>query len=457
MPEGSLAPGLIAKLHALAEKEIAGIIDDWKTKRTWFARRRNAISNQWMLPTEGLIEACLLLGLDEHREAYEFGVANFLEALNAHGPNGEFEEGFAYASMTLNSMLHAALAMATAGDCRAIDHPYLKKFPTWYIHNLQPGDTAINCFDGAHACGATKRMRSLLSLMVVCVNSPEAIWALRNLTGGPSDDLPGLFARIGLREEKGKAPSLFAHYERATRVNWRSSWREDAAGVWVRGGHKLDQHDHQDRGHVNLIWHGRPILIEAGSPSYGHPLIRANYQSAVGHNALQLGTYYPDEPRRLGKDAPLPGWQKRGAIAPITVQRLDDKGAVVTISCQSGYTNLARWDRRVQWRADWLTVKDAVDLKEGETDIILFRWHLGTTNRVTISENENRHEVRWPDAKMSLKANAPISVTQVRLPDNTLEGHTPSERTDNNHTCIVAQTREPRAALLLDTEVRPRR
>jgi len=456
MPEGSLDQALIAKVHALVEKEIAGIVDDWKTKRTWFARSHNPISNQWMLPTEGLIEACLLLGLDKYRDAYEFGVTNFLEALNAHGPNGEFEEGFAYASMTLKSMFHAAQAMAAAGDRRAIDHPYLRKFPAWYIHNLQPGDTAINCFDGAHAFGATKRMVSLLSLMVVCVNSPEAIWALRNLTDGPSDNLPGLLARTRLRTEKGEAPALFAYYERATRVNWRSRWRDDAVGVWVRGGHKLDQHDHQDRRHVNLIWHGRPILIEADTCAYGHPLINVDYKSGVGHNVLQLGTNYPADPMHAGKDCPLPGWQKRGAIAPITVQQLDAKGGDVTVSCQSGYANLARWDRRVQWRTDWLAVNDNVALVDGKTDFILFRWHLGTTYPVKIAERKNRWEVAWPAAKLTLKADAPIAAKQVRLPDHTLEGHSGSENSDNTHTCIVVQTREPRATLMLDTEVRPR-
>ncbi len=455
MPDGSLDPALIAKIHALAEKEIAGIVDDWKTKRTWFARRRNAISNQWMLPTEGLIEACLLLGREKHRAAYEFGVANFLEALNAHGLNGEFEEGFAYASMTLRSMLHAAQAMAAAGDRRAIDHPYLKRFPTWYIHNLQPGDTAINCFDGAHALNAMKLMRPLLSLVVACVSSPEAIWVLRNLTDGPSNDLPGLLARPQFREEKGTAPALFAHYERATRVNWRSSWRDDAAGVWVRGGHKLDQHDHQDRGHVNLIWHGRPILIEADTCAYGHPLINVDYKSGVGHNVLQLGARYPADPMHAGKECPLPGWQQRGAIAPITVRQIDAKGGDVMVSCQSGYTNLARWDRRVQWRADWLAVNDDVALSNGKTDIILFRWHLGTTQPVKIIEKGNRFEVAWPAAKLTLKADAPVEVTQVRLPDYTLE-RVPGSK-DNTHTCIVVQTRETQATLRLDTEVRRRR
>jgi len=102
-------------------------------------------------------------------------------------------------------------------------------------------------------------------------------------------------------------------------------------------------------------------------------------------------------------------------------------------------------------------VNDKVVLSEGKTDIILFRWHLGTTQPVKISERENRCEVTWPDAKLTLKADAPILVTQVRLPDNTLEGHIGSKNTDNHHICIGIQTRERRTTLMLDTEVRPRR
>jgi len=420
-------------------------------------RAKNPVSNQWVLPTEGLVEACLFLGVEQHREAYELGVRNLLMALDSHGSQGEFEEGYGYASFTLAAMLHAAQAMAVAGDRRALDHPFLRNFPTWLVHHLQPGDMTINCFDAGPAYHAAEHTRPLLSLLAACLDNPVAEWALAKQAGGSTSDVPGLLARAQLRRGSAKPPPLFATYERAARVNWRSSWRNDASGVWVRGGHKLDQHDHQDRGHVNFIWRGRPILIEAGTPDYGNRLMRVEYSSGVGHNILQLGTDFPSDAGNPGKPFPLPGWQKVGAIAPISVQRLDARGGDVTVSCESGYDGLARWQRRVQWRADRLSVTDDVALAEGKTNVILFRWHLGTAQRVTIRGDGSRGEVAWPDAKMTLRASAPISISQVQLPDNTLIGHIGAEDAGNNHTCVVVQSCERQASLELKTEIRSHR
>jgi len=147
MPLGSVPADLTASLHALLEKEIADIVDDWRTRRSWFIQCDNPITNQWVLPTEGLVRACLVTGVERHRDAYELGVANLLRSLAAHGTAGEFEEGIGYAEFTLTSMLHAARAMAAAGDRRALDHPYLNRFPTWAAHHFQPGRFLINCFD----------------------------------------------------------------------------------------------------------------------------------------------------------------------------------------------------------------------------------------------------------------------------------------------------------------------
>lgn len=456
MPEESLDAALVQRLRTQLGQEILSVVDDWKTKRSWFIRTKNPVSNQWVLPTEGLIEACLLLGVERHCEAYELGVTNLLMALDSHGRQGEFEEGYGYASFTVTALMHAAQAMAVAGDRRAMDHPFLKNFPTWLVHHLQPGDMTINCFDAGPAYGAAERMRPLVSLLAAYLDSPVANWALANQVAGPSTDVPGILARAHLCGDTSKPPALFAYYERATRVNWRSSWRHDATGVWVRGGHPLDQHDHQDRGHVNFIWRGRPILIEAGTPDYGNSLMRVEYSSGVGHNVLQLGTAFPDDPRQPGKAFPLPGWQKRGAIAPITVRRLVAGGGDIAVSCKSGYENLARWERRVQWRANRMTVNDEVILATGKSDIILFRWHLGTPASAAITGKDRRCEVKWPEAEMILKADAPLEVTQVSLPDNTLAGHTGFEDAGKNHTCIVVRTREPQTALALISQIRPR-
>ena len=457
LPEGTIEPSLLNRLHDLLENEIASIVDDWETKRSWFIRGDNPITNQWVLPTEGLVRACLILGKETHKDAYELGVKNLVRAMDAHGKDGEFEEGFGYASFTVTSMLHAAHAMAVAGDRRALDHPFLKSFPTWLVHHFQPGNFVINCFDAGGAYGAAERSRSLLSLLAVCTGNPVARWALSRQVGGPSEDLAGLGARSLPPVGEGAAPPLFASYERATRINWRESWEEDSTGVWVRGGHPLDQHDHQDRGHVNFIARGRPILIEAGTPSYDHSLLMTHYSSGVGHNVLQLGTYFPDDKLDTGETARYPGWQKAGGVAPIAVKRLDEQGGEVAVDGSACYEGLDRWERNVEWGVDHLTVTDRVNLEESsEKQIILFRWHLGTDSEVETRGDEGSERVIWEDAEIVFEASSPIHVTQVRLPDHTLAGHDSSEKPENVHTCVAVRSAEPVSSFFLRTRVSPK-
>lgn len=452
LPPGTVPEPLLQRLRALLEGEVAGVVDDWKTQRSWFIRGHNPITNQWVLPTEGLVRACLILGVDERRESYELGVANLLEALNAHGERGEFEEGFGYAGFTVTSMLHAAHAMAVSGDRRAIDAPFLRHFPTWLAHHFQPGNMVINCFDAGGAHDAAKGTAPLFSLLAVCTGSPVARWALAEHTGGPSDDVAGLAAGALPPAGPEAAPPLYAAYERATRVNWRSGWNPDATGVWVRGGHPLDQHDHQDRGHVNFIRRGKPILIEAGTPSYHHPRMGTHYSSGVGHNVLQLGTVAPEESAPAGETVRHPGWQKPGGVAPIEVRRLDASGGEVGVDAAACYDNLKQWRRTASWDADTLMVVDDVALTEG-TDTVLFRWHLGTDQQPTVEGEGTRYTVSWADGKILFEATAPIRVTSVSLPDHTLPNHSGDDDPANSHTCIVIQSAEPVSTFGLRTRV----
>lgn len=452
LPPGALRPELIARLRALLEGEIAGVADDWSAKRPWFVSSDNPVTNQWVLPTEGLARACLVLGVETHREAYELGVRNLTRALDAHGAHGEFEEGFGYAGFTVTSLANAAFAMAAAGDRRAIDHPFLKNFPTWYLHHLQPGKMVVNCFDAGGAYDKMAGMRPLLSLLAVCTADPACLWGLDQV-GGPSEDLPGLAARGFPADAPRAAPALFAQYERAARVNWRSSWEENATGVWVRGGHALDQHDHQDRGHVNFILHGNPILIEAGTPSYSHPLMMTHYATGVGHNVLQFGTAAPERRGDAGEYVWFPGWQKRGGVAPIHAARLDAAGGALDVDGTACYDGLARWIRQVTWDSAALAVRDEVALEPEKADTILFRWHLGTEQEVPLDAKSDTCTIRMDSATITLHADAPISVSQTRLPDHTLAGHDGEDKPANFHTCLVVQTREPVAGLVLETRV----
>ena len=187
LPPGTLPDALVTKLHALLGKEIAAVVDDWRTERSWFIRANNPRTNQWVLPTEGLVRACLILGREQHAEAYELGVKNLLASLDAQGPHGEFFEGIGYANFTVESLLHAAHAMAVAGDQRALAHPFLRRFPTWMVAHLQPGRQKINCFDSgvAQVARDNGEFRSLLSLFVVLAQDPGSPLGLERAVHRP--------------------------------------------------------------------------------------------------------------------------------------------------------------------------------------------------------------------------------------------------------------------------------
>jgi len=100
-----------------------------------------------------------------------------------------------------------------------------------------------------------------------------------------------------------------------------------------------------------------------------------------------------------------------------------------------------------------VTIQDEVALVDGEQDIVLFRWHLGTRAEATISGSGKEYAVDWPDATMRLTGSAGIAVSQVTLPDNTLE---PPDDAEPSHTCIVVQSAKPVAEFSLRTEVNSR-
>lgn len=441
MPEGSLPPELTARLRGLLEAEVKTITDDWNLHRGWFrSGGGHPQTNQWVLPTEGLIRACLVLGREQHGAEYELGVTNLLRSMDVQGKQGEFNEGIGYATMTVQSMLAAAHAMAAAGDMRALQHPFLAGFPTWLIHHLQPGRYRVNCFDAGAARtprtdGAT---RSLLQTLAVFANSPVANWALNTLYDGPLDDLVGLLARTATAKAEAAPP--FAFYDGpARRVNWRDSWDDSGTGVWVRGGHPLDGHDHFDRGHVNYIVAGKPLLIEAGTPSYDNPNIHKLYSTVIGHNVLDVEGLTP---------------AKRPA--PIAVARLDASGGDIAVDPTACYPGLERWERRVSWDASGLQVADQVRMPEARPATMTFRWHLGSLEEAAITGSGGSWQVVWPDGTLRLESSVPLQVTQEKLPDNTVTLGKKDNGWDFFHTCVVVRTAGAVAAWELKTSVSAR-
>ena len=452
VPAETMPAELRKNLMQLLEKEVVSIAEDWRVGRTWFAKYNRAYSNQWVVPTEGLVRACLVVGWEKYPEEYELAVGNLLASLNAHdGEKGAFSEGLTYAVVTVASLIHAARAMAVAGDMRVLEHPFLQRFPTWVAHHFQPGDMMINAFDSGWAVrGGYWRTRPLLSALVACTGNRTALWAL-TVAGGPSLDPAGLATHVLPPAKDDDAPPLFAVYERATLVTWRDAWDSDCSGVWVRGGHELDAHDHRDRGQVSYVAHGRPILIEAGTSTYGNPDLHRLYTSCVGHNVLQLGDHDLEENVGTG-DEPPAGWQSQGVVAPIDVHRLDEAGGRVSLRIDHGYEGLKGWERDVRWDAAGLVVADVVTLIDGVQDMVVFRWHLGTALDVSLEcHAEDTWSVNWEDSVVSIKSSVPINLLQKKMPDNTLE----ENNREHLHTCLIVQSVEAVSEINVITDVRP--
>lgn len=443
LPPDAVPSNLRDALIENLEAEIHGIRQAWHERKLWYTREKSCYSNQWVLPNEGLVLAAIFTGRDKHREAYEAGMTNLLKSLDAQGAKGEFVEGGAYAESTMSSLLSAAEAAAAQGDRRLIDHPYLKKFPIWYIHHLQPGGRIINAFDSK--MGSLNP--NLLSRFISSVKSPEALWMARqNRTPGFfGNRLAGLSARAAA-DFPAKEPPLFGVYDFAARINWRSSWDDDrASGFWMRGGHATDAHDHQDRGHVNFSIGGREVLIEAGLASYGIPEHPTFYRSVAGHNVLQVGNAPPEELNGLVA-------RKAGQIldpahrsAPITVKKIDAKGGAAFVDVSGCYEMTERWVRQAAWDKESVEVKDEVTLRS--PDYVTFRWHLAAPAGVAPEISDGR--VRINGIEVAYDADSPVTVTVEPMP-----GYDAHLKQSIEHACVVIRSKQPVKALALNSRIR---
>lgn len=455
LPEDETHAPLRAALRARLVEEIAGIREDWRTERTWFARIGAASSNQWILPLEALALASLFNGLEHHRDDYEFAVAGLLRSLDAQGSRGECVEGMLYGAITYESLLSAALATQAHGDDRLISHPWIRAFPTWYLHHRQPAGHVINAFDSQ----AADLNWPLVGLMASELRDPGARWVFARRPALPSAPATLDLALLRLARDGGaeaaEPPALFAAYDVAARVNWVESASAFASGpenrvsgFWMRGGSSSDAHDHQDRGHVNFIVAGRPVLIEAGLASYGIPEHPTHYKSVAGHNVLQVGAFAPSEltPAVLAAGA--------GQIldpahrsAPITVHRLGARGGEVTVDASGCYATTRRWTRTATWDATTLTVVDQIELAAPDT--VLLRWHLGADADALVTHLSNsRATIDGIHLAWDTDDDAPLHASIEAMPDNTLHGGKPG-----SHTTVVVRTAAPISALALTTRI----
>ncbi|MBI5687102.1 MAG: heparinase II/III family protein [Verrucomicrobia bacterium] len=444
LPPGTISPDLRAALESRLADELALMEKDWATKRPWYVRSEAAHSNQWILPNEALVRACLFLGVDRHRETCEAGIARLLRSMDVQGSDGEFVEGLRYSGLSLESLYSIARATARTSDNRLLAHPFLQKFPTWLVHHFQPGGFLINAFDAPGSSrGNLTRDRNLLATAAFVTGSPHALWGLRTRARF-GETLDAILA-ANMPASRAGAPPLFANYAKAARLNWRSSWDDDtAAGLWLRGGHATDFHDHMDRGHVNFIIGRRALLIEAGTLNYAVPNNATHLRSIAGHNVLQVGDAALEKltPAVLKQAGQVLTKERR--VAPITVERMDESGGAASVDVSGCYESVVKWKRRVEWSQTSVTIEDEVELKQ--PDIVQFRWHLGVPAEAP--SRASAGQITAGDVSVTYLADQAVAARIESMPDATLAPNTITQ-----HACVVLRTDQPVQRLKLKTQV----
>lgn len=439
LPHGTLPPDLLQATHDQLKREAVRIVNDWTEARVWFVRDQAVFSNQWVVPNCGLVMATAVPGVVTPPAARELGVQNLLLSMDALGSEGASSEGVHYAAgLTAPYLYQAAHAALQAGETRLHAHPYLRNFPRWLAHMFQPGGFLVNCFDcrpaarGDHAVFAP-----WVAACAVLSGSPELGWTRRQHFDPPPPTLHGLLSL--LRPDHDLAPPpRWTHYRRGELLVWRDGWTNDASGFWIRGGDPQDFHDHWDRGHINFIVNGHPVLIEAGTPAYGNPAFLPHYKSVRGHNVLQVD------------DETLP----HRSPAPLQVIRVDETGGEVIVEAGHGYARVNHWHRRVVWTGKTLLVTDQIILTA--PSMVYLRWHLGTSDSAHIAPTSGLKIVAHlpprpsaPAIALAFDADHPLLVSQEQSPDHTLD----IDNENHRHTVILSQSTDPVTTLTVTTTV----
>lgn len=408
-----LPDDLRGQLRELLQKEIDSIQDDWRSKRPWFVRSDYPATNQWVLPNAAMIYACLYLGDERNRAAYEMGVHNLARTCLAQGADGSWSEGLGYGMMSAEYLFWAAWALERNGDHRLIEYGFPSHFADWIIHMILPGRFCVNAFDcGMYRFGGRPHNSFMLSALLV--DKPEAYWAGEHLFDRVPSSLAGLLFRYYSAKREGELtePKLHAFFPHQQVLTWRSGWGEkEAMGLWIRGGSVRDSHSHRDNGHIS-VYNGRePVLIEAGTCSYADRDLPIKYSPAAGHSIFQVDEVTPSG---------------RGCHAPLTIERMDERGGKATIDGTNAFNTTAEWIRTVEWRATGaVTLTDRVELMgDTDADTEYFRFHTASAKPLAMSGAGKKWAASWGAAAMTFVADRDIAMDQVNWPDRSgIGGH----------------------------------
>ena len=465
LPPGTLPAELAAAVRARLAEEVELTRSDWIAGVPWYVHGDKANSNQWVVPASGLVIGAAVLGRENHAAAYALGVESLRKSLALAGADGSLNEGHTYGmSWTGFSLQLAARFMADIGDRDFAQAPFFQNFPAWLALFFQPGGNLVNAFDGFGAQRGSARL-ALPDLTRTAAVSGNASFArvVQTECGGLRHDFFGLIAR-GLLAAAPAAPPppSSGNFTRSRLLIWRSSWEYDASGLWIRGGDDDDFHDHHDRGHVNFVAGGTPVLIEAGTPGYANPRKRADYDSALGHNTLVLdGDAFPPK-----------------APAAIELVRQDSSGGLARVDLGRVYPKLAAATREVAWTTRTLIVRDHLANKPGLDASPAWRWHLASQEKPGLDrQTPSRWRITLPAGRImfpawigpwtdpdhpkptapdvlstpamdiEITADQPITVSVETRPDHTLK----FRRQENPHTVLVIAPDSPISELRVET------
>ena len=436
LPPNSLPEALKKKIDSWLIYEVKLISSDWKNKVPWYVKKQASQSNQWIVPSAGLLCAASYLGKDRFPDEYAMGLKNISASMTKMGEAGDSSEGFAYAtSWTVPALYTCAYFLKQKGDDSLISKPFFKNFPRWVAAHYQPGKYIVNCFDWWGGCRNMydRYMLDNIAMLTAVSDSPILQWIIFNQHLRMPVNAYGLLC-YAMSPKRMKKPPLFAKFKRGRLLTWRSSWDDNASGLWLRGRDPEDFHAHFDCGHINYIKKGKLILLEAATTGYSDKRMVYDYKSLRGHNVMQIGDDILNN--------------KKPYDAVLKIIKLNETSGKVILDASQAYDKAEKYTRKVIWNAEKLSASDKVSLKKPEN--ILLRWHLATQVKPQIEQSGNAWKItiapgkeefpgwfgkfysEWgkkpkkdilqtAGMKIKITADKPITVTVSRQVDHTIK------------------------------------
>jgi hypothetical protein len=434
-------------LEQLIRNEILRIAADWSVQRPWYVKSHTVQSNQWIEPSIALVRACLFLKDPSLNAAYDLGAENLAASLSAFGEDGAFSEGVSYASMTVGSLFDALADMEGNSDFRCHEFPYVKNAWKWFLHMQMPGGRYVNCFDSTMGTVPSWALRTPLpSLISAALGSrdPDALSQVSRFFPVGDASLTAVRYQLALSSRPSVTLNAaldfptYAHFPTQALAVWRSTWEapadpQTAMGVWVRGGSRTDSHSHRDQGHVSVYSGTRPILIEAGTPSYADPQLETKYAAAAGHSIMQVAELCP---------------RGQAAVSPLAISRLNADGGRVTVDTSAAYLSPVRnCTRTVEWSHSGLVeIFDTVNFdSQIQHGTEIYRFHTGARTAVALNRIAGGWLIDWDYASIEISSDASFEVVQSFWPDADSPG--------SGHVMLSIVSTTPMTSMNLSTRV----